>query len=82
MYILGSQSSVPTDPNGVFWLAQKRFPLFAFEALVVLLVDAMNGGLTYKDLIKLTLSCPKWFHQNVFAITSISPSFTRVGVFL
>ena len=23
MEILGSQSSVPRDPNGVFWLAQK-----------------------------------------------------------
>ena len=29
---------------------------------VVLLVDAMDGDLTYKDLIKLTLSCPKYFH--------------------
>ena len=26
---------------------------------VVLLVDAMDGDLTYKDLVKLTLSCPK-----------------------
>ena len=29
---------------------------------VVLLVDAMVGDVTYKDLIKLTLSCPKYFH--------------------
>ena len=29
---------------------------------VVLLVDAMNEDLTYKDLIKLTLSCPKYVH--------------------
>ena len=29
---------------------------------VVLLVDAMDGDLTYKDLIKLTLSCLKYFH--------------------
>ena len=29
---------------------------------VVLLVDAMDGDLTYTDLIKLTLSCPKYFH--------------------
>ena len=29
---------------------------------VVLLVDAMNWDLTYKDLIKLTLFCPKYSH--------------------
>ena len=29
---------------------------------VVLLVNAMDWDLTYKDLIKLTLSCPKYFH--------------------
>ena len=29
---------------------------------VVLLVDAMGGDLTYKNVIKLTLSCPKYFH--------------------
>ena len=29
---------------------------------VVLLVDAMDWDLTYKDLIKLTLSCLKYFH--------------------
>ena len=44
----------------------------------VLLVDAMDWDLTYKDLIKLTLSCLKYFHQNLFAITFISPSFRRV----
>ena len=29
---------------------------------VVLLVDAMDWDLTYKDLIKLTLSCLNYFH--------------------
>ena len=29
---------------------------------VVLLVDAMYWDMTYKDLIKLTLSCLKYFH--------------------
>ena len=29
---------------------------------VMLLVDAMKSGLTYKDLIKLTWSCLKHFH--------------------
>ena len=29
---------------------------------VVLLVDAMDGDLTYKDQMKLTLSCPNCFH--------------------
>ena len=29
---------------------------------VVLLVDAMDWNLTYKDLIKLILSCLKYFH--------------------
>ena len=29
---------------------------------VVLLVVEMDGDLTYKDLIKLTLPCPKYFH--------------------
>ena len=29
---------------------------------VVLLVDAMDWNLTYKDLIKLTLPCRKYFH--------------------
>ena len=45
---------------------------------VLLLVDAMDWDLTYKDLIKLTLSCVKYFHWNLFAITFISRSFTRV----
>ena len=45
---------------------------------VVLLVGAIDWDLTYKDLIKLTLSCLKYFHQNLFAITFISPSFRRV----
>ena len=35
--ILGSQSSVPWDPNGVFWLAEKLFTLFAFVALIKML---------------------------------------------
>ena len=29
---------------------------------IVLLVDAMDWGLTYKDLIKLTFYCPEYFH--------------------
>ena len=29
---------------------------------VVLLIDAMEWDLTYKDMIKLTLSCLKYFH--------------------
>ena len=45
---------------------------------VVLLVKAMNWDLTYKDLIKLTFSCLKYFHQSLFAITLILPSFARV----
>ena len=31
---MGSQSSVPLDPNGVFWLARKWLTLFAFVALI------------------------------------------------
>ena len=30
------------------------------------------------ETLKLTLSCLKYFHKNLFAITFISPSFTRV----
>ena len=45
---------------------------------VVLLVDAMDLDLTYKYLIKLTLSCLKYFHWNFLAITFILLSFTRV----
>ena len=41
------------------------------------IVNAMDGDLTYKDLVKLTLSCPKYFHLHLFATTFISPSFTR-----
>ena len=48
---------------------------------VVLLVDAMDWDLTYKDLIKLTLSRLNYFHWNLFAISFISPSFTRVYFF-
>ena len=35
--ILGSQSSAPRDPNGVFWLAQKWLTLFAYEAIIKML---------------------------------------------
>ena len=45
---------------------------------VVLLINVMDLDVTYKDLIKLTLSSLKYFHQNLFSITFISPSFTRV----
>ena len=34
---MGSQSSVPWDPNGMFWLAQKWLTLFAFVALIKML---------------------------------------------
>ena len=37
MQIYGSQSSVPRDPNGVFWLTQKWLTLFAFAALIKML---------------------------------------------
>ena len=63
MKIFGSQSSVPRDSNGLFWPAQKWLTLFAYEALiknVVLLVNAIDRDLTYKDLIKLTY--PKYLH--------------------
>ena len=48
---------------------------------VALLVDAMNWDLSCKDLIKLTWSCLKHFHQNLFAITFISPSHHK-SIFL
>ena len=34
---MGSQSSVPWDPNGVFWLTQKWLTLFPFVALIKML---------------------------------------------
>ena len=40
---------------------------------VVLLVDVTDWNLTCKDLIKLNLPCFKYFHQNLFEITFISP---------
>ena len=40
---------------------------------VVLLVDAMDYDLTWKNQIKLTFSGFKYFHWNLFAITFISP---------
>ena len=36
--------------------------IFSAHQDVVLLVDAMDKDLTWKDLIKLTLSCLKYFH--------------------
>ena len=45
---------------------------------VVFLVDEVDWDLTYKDLLKLTLSCLKYFHKNLFVINVISPSFTRI----
>ena len=44
----------------------------------MLLADAMDWDLTYKDLFILNLPCLKYFHQNLFSITFISTSFTRV----
>ena len=56
MQILRSQSSVPWNLNGVFWLAQKWLSLFAFVVSahrnVLLLVDTMDWDLTCKDLNK------------------------------
>ena len=54
MWILGSQSSVPGDPNDLFWLAQKWLTLFVFIAVIKMLL--MDWDLTYKDLIKLSVS--------------------------
>ena len=36
---------------------------------VMLLVDALGWGLTYKDLVILNLPCLKYFFKNLFAIT-------------
>ena len=47
----------------------------------LLLLNAMDWDLTYKDLIKSTLSCLQYFHQNFFGVTFISPWFTRVLFF-
>ena len=53
---------------------------------IVLLVDAMELVLTCKDLIKLTLSCLKYFHQKLICdhiyITNIHNStfFTRTSL--
>ena len=48
---------------------------------VVLLVDEVDWNLTQKVLSKLTLSCLKYFHLNLFGITFILPSCTRVLTF-
>ena len=40
----------------------KTPPVCSAHQNAVLPVDAMEGDLTYKDLIKLTLSCLKYFH--------------------
>ena len=45
---------------------------------IVLLVNVVDWDLTYKDLLKLTLSCLKYIHKNLFVINFISPSFTRI----
>ena len=34
---MGSQSSVPRDTNGLFWLAQRSLTLFAYEGLIKML---------------------------------------------
>ena len=36
--------------------------LMKLSSNIVLLVNAMEGDLTCKDLVKLTLSCPNYFH--------------------
>ena len=46
---IGSQSSVPWDPNGLSWLPEKLLTLYAFVALkkkFMLLVDAMDWDFT------------------------------------
>ena len=43
MKILGSQSSVPWDPNSVFWLAHKWLTLFAFVVLTKILLMQWTG---------------------------------------
>ena len=48
---------------------------------VALLVDAMDWKFSCKDLIKLTLSCLKYFHWILFLINFISPSLTNVFFF-
>ena len=45
LYILGSRSSVPGDPNSVFCLAQKCLSLFVFVALIKMLVTSWCNGL-------------------------------------
>ena len=45
LYILGSWSSVPGDPNSVFWLAQKCLSLVVCVALIKMLVASWCNGL-------------------------------------
>ena len=77
---IGSQSSVPTDPNG-FILAGSKMThsvcVWSAHQNIELHVDGMDWDLTYKDLIKLTLFCPKYFHEKLFVIIFISQSFTK-----
>ena len=59
MYILGSESSVPGDPNGVLAGSKMTHSVCVCSAQsVALLVDAMDGDFAYKDLIKLTNFLP------------------------
>ena len=52
--ILTSQNSIPSDPNGVLWLAKRGFTLFVCSAHqnALLLVHAMGWELPY--LVDLT----------------------------
>ena len=56
---MGSESSVPGDPNGVLAGSKMTHSVCVCSAQsVVLLVDAMDGDFAYKDLIKLTNFLP------------------------
>ena len=42
---MGSQHSVPLDPNGAFWLVQEWLALLAFVALIKMLLQCRCNGL-------------------------------------
>ena len=79
---MGSQSSVPRDPNGLFLLAQKWLILFAYEALIKMFVDAAyrcNGRrLDIQRPDKINFALPEVFSSKIichhFYITIIHKS--------
>ena len=81
---MGSQSSVPWDPNGVLAGSKMTHSVCVCSAHqnVVLLVDAMDWDLTDKDLIKLTLPCFLKFICDHFYITIIHKSILLTGTSL